>query len=447
MIKQSKEQIINAVKSAGIIGAGGGGFPTHVKLQANVETIVANCSECEPLLASDVSMMELKPELLIEGMQVAMKATGAKIGIIGIKGYYKKAVAALEKVLPQDGSIKLHLLENYYPAGDEFLLVYEATGKIIPEGGIPLNVGVVVNNAITLMQIAESVNGKPVVERAVTLAGEFNEPKVVTVPIGTTYNDLIKMAGGVKIKNAVFIDGGPMMGKIVTDLENGIGKTTSGLLAFPEDHFVIRMAKKSVAEVMRQSKAACCQCFRCTDLCPRNLLGHEIYPHMTMRTVDYNQSEPAKHITSAFLCSQCGVCELISCDFMLLSPRKIFAAYRKELVARGIKNPHQNKNCKINEMFNYRKISIPHLMQKIDLKKYYINLPYVGKEEVKLVHIPLNRHAGAPALPLVSMGQKVRMCDVIAATPGDKLGTVYHASISGKVTEVNNDFIEITLIK
>ena len=429
MIKQTKEQIVNAVKSAGIVGAGGGGFPTHIKLEANVETIVANCSECEPLLSSDVSMMELKPDLLIEGIEVAMKATGAKNGIIGIKEYYKKAVAAIKKALPQDGSITIHLLENYYPAGDEFLLVYETTGKIIPEGGIPLNVGVVVNNAITLMQIAEAVNGKPVVERAVTLAGAFNEPKIVTVPIGTTYYDLVKMAGGVKLKNTVFIDGGPMMGKIVTDLERGIGKTTSGLLAFPENHFVVRMAKQQVAAVMRQSKAACCQCFRCSDLCPRNLLGHELYPHMTMRTVDYNQAEPAKHITSAFLCSQCGVCELIACDFMLLSPRKIFAAYRKELVMRGVKNPHQNKNCKVNSMFSFRKTSIPYLMQKLDLKQYYVNMPYVGKQEVQAVRVPLTRHAGAPAIPQVSLGQKVRMCDVIALPPAGKLGAVYHASI------------------
>jgi Na+-translocating ferredoxin:NAD+ oxidoreductase RnfC subunit len=443
MNKQSKEQIISAVRSAGIIGAGGGGFPTYVKLQASVDTIVANCSECEPLLSSDVSMMIEKPDLLIEGMQIAMHATAAKNGIIGIKEYYKEAVAALKKVLPKDNSIKLHFLENYYPAGDEFLLVYETTGKIIPEGGIPLNVGVVVNNAITLMQIAESCSGKPVTERAVTLAGEFNEPKVVTVPIGTTYNDLMKIAGGLKIKDAIFIDGGPMMGKLVTDLESGIAKTTSGFLAFPKDHFVARMAQQSLSQVIKQSKAACCQCFRCTDLCPRNLLGHAIHPHMTMRTIDYNQSQPTKHITSAFLCSQCGVCELFSCDFMQLSPRKIFAAYRKELVARGVKNLHNNKNCEVNSMFSYRKIAIPMLMQKIDIKKYYVPLEYCGKQEIKMVRVPLKRYAGTAALPKVSMGQKVRMCDVIAMSPEDKLGTVCHASISGKITEVNEDFIEI----
>lgn len=190
------EQIVSAVRNAGVVGAGGGGFPAYVKLQAQVDTIIANGSECEPLLCSDRTMMVERADLLIDGMQVAMQATGAKQGIIGIKGHYEDAIAALKTVLPADGAIKLHLLDNYYPAGDEFLLVYEITGKVIPEGGIPLHVGVVVNNVITLMQVAQAVSGKPVTERTLTLAGEFKEPKIVTVPIGTTYNALIAMAGG-----------------------------------------------------------------------------------------------------------------------------------------------------------------------------------------------------------------------------------------------------------
>jgi Na+-translocating ferredoxin:NAD+ oxidoreductase RnfC subunit len=442
MIK-SPEQIVKAVRQAGVIGAGGGGFPTQVKLQAKVNTLVANCSECEPLLVSDRTMMVKKPELLIEGMQLAMLAMGATQGIIGIKEYYTDAVSALKKVLPADGSIKFHYLENYYPAGDEFLLVYETTGKVIPEGGIPLNVGVVVNNAITLMQIAHAVNGKPVTERAVTLAGEFNEPKVVTVPIGTTYESLIKIAGGLKTADAVLIDGGPMMGKKVDSLSDGIGKTTSGLLALPANHFIIRQAKKSLAQTIKQSKSACCQCFRCSDLCPRNLLGHDIYPHMTMRTIDYNLADPTKHITAAFLCSQCGMCELISCDIMQLSPRKIYAAYKKELISRGVKNPHKGSSLVANSQFENRKLKIPTIMKKLGLTEYDKKLSFEEIKDIKMVRIPLNKHVGVPAIPLVNLEQKVRMCDIIAATPEDKLGAVYHASIAGKVTGITKEWIEI----
>lgn len=440
---RTSSQIVELVRQAGVIGAGGGGFPTHVKLQAKVDTVIANGSECEPLLASDKTMMLNHADLLIEGLQLAMQAIGAKQGIIGVKGHYENVVKTLEKALPADNSIKLHLLGNYYPAGDEFVLVYELTGRVIPEGGIPLNVGVVVNNVVTLMQIAQAVSGKPVTERAVSLVGEFKKPQVVTVPIGTTYNDLVKIAGGLKIADAVLIDGGPMMGKIVTNWDDGIAKTTSGLMALPKDHFIVRMQQKSLAQMIRQSKSACCQCFRCTDLCPRNLLGHNLQPHLTMRTVDYNLVQPTENITSAFLCSQCGMCELIACDFMLLSPRKIYAAYRKELVARGIKNQHVRKGFNVRAELTGRKVAIATVLKKIDLEKYYMELPFTGKKEVACVKIALNKHLGAPAIPQVQRGQKVRMSDVVAASPRDQLGAMYHASIAGTVMEVTDEYVKI----
>lgn len=440
---KTPEQIVQAVQNAGVVGAGGGGFPTHVKLQAKVDTIVANGSECEPLLASDRTMMVKKSQDLIAGMQLAMQATSAKQGIIALKEHYTDAVNAIKKNLPDDGSIKLHLLENYYPAGDEFLLVYETCGKIIPEGGIPLNVGVAVNNVITLMQIADAVNGKPVTERAVTLIGEFREPKIIIVPIGTTYNDLIKNASGLNIDDAILIDGGPMMGKIVSDWNQGIGKTSSGVIALPKDHLLIKKAQKPLGQITKQAKFACCQCFRCTDLCPRNLLGHELYPHMTMRTVAYNRAEPAKHITSAFLCSQCGMCELIACDFMHLSPRRIYAAYKKELISRGVKNPHKNTKVKINSQFKNRKPTIQMVMKKLGLEKYNHKPPFTGMQPTKIVRIPLNKHVGAPAIAKVNLGQTVRRCDMIAASPQEKLGAIYHASIDGKITEINDSYIEI----
>ena len=442
---KTPEQIVNAVKNAGVIGAGGGGFPAFIKLSAKVDTIIANGSECEPLLNTDKTFMKQKPELIIEGIKYAMSATGAKEGIIAIKGYYKDVVKAVKAVLPDDNTIRIHLLENYYPAGDEFLLVYDVTKKIIPEGGIPLNVGVVVQNVVTLAQIAHAVNGKPVTERILTITGEVERPTVVIVPIGSTYRDLIKMAGGLKDRNAVLIDGGPMMGKIVENWSSGISKTTSGIVALKPDSFVIGMHKKTLKQMIRLSKSACCQCFRCSDLCPRNLIGHDLFPHKTMRTIDYNNSEPMEHITSAFLCSQCGACELIACDFMLLSPRKIFAEYRRLLEEKGIKNPHNRSGLKTRSMYEFRKISIPTVMKKLGLTKYYrSDVDYAGIKNVSEVRIPLDRHAGAPAIPTVKMGQKIRMGNIIAASPADKLGSICHASIAGVVTDLTDNWIEIT---
>ena len=437
-------RIADAVQRAGVIGAGGGGFPTHVKLRAKVETVIANGSECEPLLSSDRTMMVRRPDDLVEGLRAAMKATGASRGVIAVKEHYEDAVRALRAALPSGGTVRLHLLPNYYPAGDEFLLVYEVTGKVIPEGGIPLAVGVVVSNVVTLMQVAEAQGGKPVTERTVTLAGELAEPKVVTVPVGTTYAELVRLGGGLTAPDAALIDGGPMMGKLVEDPDEGIARTTSGLVALPADHFIVRFARKPLAHMIKQSKAACCQCFRCSDLCPRNLIGHELYPHMTMRTIDYAQAEPAQHVTSAFLCSQCGVCELIACDFMLLSPRRILGAYRQELVARKVRNPHTRSGFTVRSQFENAKVSIPMLMKKVDLERYDGAFPYAGKKSAGMVRIPLARHTGAPAVPSVRKGEKVRACDVVAASPADKLGTVCHASIAGTVTAVTEKWVEIT---
>jgi len=283
-----------------------------------------------------------------------------------------------------------------------------------------------------------------VTERIVTISGEVHDPQVVEAPIGTTYASLIAMAGGATRPDVVLIDGGPMMGKIIENHQQGISKTTSGVIALPPDHFVVEMNKKPLRQMIKQSKSACCQCFRCSDLCPRNLIGHKLYPHMTMRTIDYNQSDPTEHITSAFLCSQCGLCELVACDFMFLSPRKIYAAYRKELEAKGIKNPHIRKGFNVTSQYENVKVSIPTVKKKLGLTHYAEQLPFNGLQSVGHVRIPVNRHAGAPAKPAVHLKQKVKMCDVIAASPSDKMGSVYHASIAGHVTEITDYWIEIT---
>ncbi|HAZ11521.1 MAG: hypothetical protein A2X86_14130 [Bdellovibrionales bacterium GWA2_49_15] len=447
----TRDEIINAVRAAGIVGAGGAGFPTYVKLQppkgTAVETVIANGSECEPLLHTDKTLMRTKASLVVDGVRLSMKAVGAREGVIGIKGHYEDVVKAVTQALPKDGTIRVHQLENYYPAGDEFLLVYDIKKRIIPEGGLPLHVGVVVNNVVTLAQMAEAMNGKAVTERILTVTGAVEVPVVVSAPIGTSYRDLIAAACGVVCDHPVVLDGGPMMGQIVSDLDLGISKTTSGIVVLPTGHFVVDMKQITVPQMVKKSKAACCQCFRCSDLCPRNLLGHEIYPHKTMRTIDYNHADPAKHITSAFLCSQCGVCELAACDVMKLSPRKIYGAYRKELVARGVKNPHHEQPKEVRSNYEYSKLALPTLIKKIHLVEYAERaVVNKGKVESSRVRIALNRHLGVPANPTVTLGQQVLMGDVIGATPEEKMGSIYHASIAGKVTDLSHNVVEITRV-
>jgi len=263
----SPPQIIEAVRQAGVVGAGGGGFPSHVKLEARADTVIANGSECEPLLASDKTLLKEHPDRVVEGLLLAMRATGAARGIVAVKGHYAEVANAVERVLPPGGPLRLHRLDDYYPAGDEFLTVYDVTGRVIPEGGLPLDVGVVVLNVLTLAQIAHAVAGKAVTERPVTVCGSVRRPLVLDVPIGTPYADLIAAAGGTRQADDVLLDGGPMMGTLVPDPARGIGRTTSAVLALPADHLVVRQKRISLPQMLQRSKAACCQCFRCTDLC------------------------------------------------------------------------------------------------------------------------------------------------------------------------------------
>lgn len=445
-MSKTKQEIVEAVKVGGVIGAGGGGFPTYFKLDANVEIIIANGSECEPLLDSDKFLMRNNADLLIEGMKLAMAATGAKKGYVALKGYYKDVSNSVKAELKKHKcDIEVFEMDNYYPAGDEQLMVYDVTGRVVPEGGIPLSVGVLVSNVLSFAQIYHAVHGKPVTERVITITGAVNKPCVVNAPIGTSYQELIELAEGVTLKeDYVVIDGGPMMGNIVSDLTLGVAKTTSGIIVLPKTSEVLRAKQMSVAQMAKLSKAACCNCQRCTDLCSRNILGHSIYPHKTMRTIDYNLSNPTDHITSAFLCSQCGLCELVGCDIMRLSPRKIYAEYKKQLQKAGIKNPHNKNVEKVRDTYSYAKPSVPMIMQKLGLAKYYVKegLPPVAIK-TKKVRIPIKSHIGLPSEVVVHPGMRVMRCDVIAVAAKDKLGAFYHASIDGEVTEVNDNFIEI----
>jgi len=441
----TKEQIIQTVREAGVVGAGGAGFPTHVKLSRDVEMVIANGSECEPLLESDKTLLRTNPEAVVKGLKLAMAATGAKEGVIAIKGHYREVIAAVSNILPKDGSIRIHELDNYYPAGDEVLTVYDVTGKVVPEGGLPLDVGVVVANVLTLSQIFYATAGKPVTHRLITVTGSVGKPIVVNVPVGTSYRDLLEMAEGATVEDFAVLDGGPMMGRIIDDLDSGIAKTSSGMIVLPKDHLVVRMQQKTLPQMIRQSKSACCQCFRCSDLCSRNLIGHELYPHLAMRTVDYNLSQPSDSVTSAFLCSQCGLCELVACDFMMLSPRKIYAGYKAELLKKGVKNPHSRRPARPRETYEGRKISIPTLLMKLGMTRYAERKAEdLGLKSADRVRIHLNRHIGALAQSVVRVGQQVGFTDLIAKNPDNQLGSRYHASIEGTVTDLTDTMIEIT---
>lgn len=435
--------IVETIREAGIVGAGGAGFPTHVKAQAKADTVIANGSECEPLLYSDQSLMEMHPQEIISGLETMMQVTGASRGIIGLKAIYTDAVAGFEKLLPKHPDISLKLLGSFYPSGDEQSLVYECTGRIVPEGGIPLNVGCVVDNVETLYNIHMAMRNQPVTERMVTIIGEVWKQGVYRFPVGTAYADALKFVGGEKIENVAIIDGGPMMGRIIRGTEGVIRKTTSGLIVLPDDHpHIVRRTLPENMELIR-TVSMCCQCRECTDLCPRYQLGHNLEPHKVMRAVITRQEVLPSQITQAHICCLCGICETIACPLML-SPRNIFAQMKRELGRKGIKNPHHRKPEEVRHAYPYTKIPKERALARTGLSRYYQHLSYVGPATgIRRVELLLGQHIGAPSQPTVQEGSFVNRGDLVASIPEGALGANLHASISGTVAAVTSDRIII----
>ncbi|HBN7149009.1 TPA: SLBB domain-containing protein, partial [Escherichia coli] len=286
LISCDDQTIRERVQAAGVVGAGGAGFPTHIKLQARVDTFLVNAAECEPMLKVDQQLMAQQASRLFRGVHYAMKATGASSGIIALKEKYQLAINALTPLLPPD--IRLHILPDVYPAGDEVLIIWMATGRRVPPAALPVSVGVVVNNVQTVLNIARAVEQQyPVTRRTLTVNGAVAKPITVTVPIGMSLREVLALAGGATVDAPGFINGGPMMGSLITSLDTPVSKTTGGLLVLPNSHSLIQRRLQNDRSVLAVAKTVCEQCRLCTDLCPRHLIGHELAPHLLVRAVNY----------------------------------------------------------------------------------------------------------------------------------------------------------------
>jgi Na+-translocating ferredoxin:NAD+ oxidoreductase RnfC subunit len=443
--------VVDQIKQAGVVGAGGAGFPTHVKLAAQVDTVIANGAECEPLLHADQHLMVRYPEVIVRGLRLAMQATGAKCGIVALKAEYKEAIAALQGVLKEGDDVSLHLLGNYYPTGDEFVLVHDVLGRCVPEGGIPLDVGVLVNNVGTLWNVARAAEGVPVTHRYLTVTGEVKRPSTLRVPIGTSVAQVVEWAGGVtdagrglQADELAFVAGGAMMGRVVQG-SDVVTKTTGGLLVLPADNVAVRWMTRPLANAVRRGMSTCDQCRDCTDLCPRHLLGHALVPHEIMRAINYGLDAPTHIVTAAVLCSECRLCEAFACP-LELSPMQYYRAVKRQLAQAGFKNTvHRRKELELHEMFEYRRVPMGRLIDKLGLTAYGDYKAALNEQEYapREVLIPLKQHTGVSSRPVVKTGEAVVRGALIASIPDGKLGANLHASVDGTVQEVTEKYIRV----
>ena len=433
-------EISTKVKEAGVVGAGGAGFPTHVKLAAQAEIVIVNAAECEPLLKTDQQLAASHPELLIRGLTLAMEATGAQKGIIALKAKYKDAIAALEPYISNTNNIEIAIMPDIYPAGDEVITIWLTTGRRVPPGGIPLNIGVVVNNVQTLINVARAVDGTPVTTRTLTVTGAVKKPITVTVPIGMSIRDVLELAGGGS-EDLAYINGGPMMGTLITDLSAPVTKTTGGLIALPNDHMLIQRKRKTVESILRIAKTVCEQCSFCTELCPRHIIGHELSPHRLIRAVIYKNVGDPLLVTSALTCSECGVCEAYACP-VGISPLRVNIALKTELRAKGIK--YQGELGNVDPMAKHRLIPSSRLMDRLRLRPWYKEAPLsLEAYEPDEVMLKLQQHIGAPAVSVVKVGDIVRVGQLVGEIPEGALGAKVHASIEGTVIQMTLQTITI----
>ena len=427
------------LRESGVVGAGGAGFPTYGKLTDRADTVLLNCAECEPLLKLHQQLLMTHAPEILRALADTAAAMGAERGIVCVKAEYESTVRAIQECLPAFPGVELCLLDSADPLGDEVVLIYEATGRLVRPGGLPLQAGVVVFNVETMYNVSRAMEkGVGVTHKLVSVVGAVARPKTVRVPVGMSMGGVVAMAGGALEPDGVYLIGGPMMGALGTP-EQPVTKTTNAILVLPRDHQLAlgRGVEPSIA--LKRAASACCQCQCCTDLCPRHLLGHPIEPHLFMRAAANRDFRDRAVFLNTFFCSGCGVCEQYACP-QSLSPRTLIAAYKSGLRAAGLTPPKDAPCGPVSPMRPLRAVPEGRLSARLGLSRYESPAPLDETERTaKRVKILFSQHIGAPAVPIVARGDRVCMGDVLGR-PAEGLSTAVHASITGTVLEVNGQF-------
>lgn len=319
----TKEEIIKRIQNAGIVGMGGAGFPTHVKLSPKepekIEYIIANCAECEPYLTSDYRRMLEEPEKLVGGLKVILSLFDNAKGILAVEDNKPDCITLLKQVAKDEPRIEVKALKTKYPQGAERMLIYAATDRMINSSMLPADAGCIVNNVDTIVAVYKAVvEGKPLMERIVTVTGDaIKDPRNFCVHTGTIYAELIDEAGGFKQEPAKIVSGGPMMGFGIYDLNVPTTKTSSALLCMTKD------------EIAMYEPSNCINCGRCVEGCPEHLIPS--------RLADYAEhyDETAFQKWDGMECCECGCCSFVCPAKRCLtqsikSMRKMILANRKK---------------------------------------------------------------------------------------------------------------------
>ncbi len=432
--------------AAGEVGCGGAGFPTHVKMAKPAAWFIVNGVECEPLLRTDRAVLLRHTSEIVKTVDTIARELGAERFGIALKESYHNEIDALSAAIRKCGSgAELFRLGQFYPAGDEQVIVQQVTGMTVPPAGIPLERGVVVSNAATVLAVHDALHGRPLTHKIVTVTGADAKPTLIRMPVGTAVGECLRLAGGPTMERFRVIEGGPLMGKLIAaGTENGhpVGKTTSGLVVVAHDSYLATLPEISVRHTVNRARSACIQCSYCTMLCPRYLTGHSLQPHRIMRKLAYGggideilDDEDARQ---AALCCECGVCEIYACP-MSLQPRRVNVLLKRKFAESGRKYARKTaETCSARPEFVDRKVPTKRIAARAGVLEYYNASPDgIIEHTPDRIVVPLKQHIGAAALPVVAAGDPVVAGQLLAACPEGQLGAHIHSGIGGVVTAVD----------
>lgn len=436
-------KLIETIRQAGIVGCGGAGFPTHVKLNGEAEFFIVNAAECEPLLRTDRYLLRHRAEAIVQGAIQCGKAVGAKRVVLALKETYEEEIEAVRGAIHEGDGAELFLLKNFYPAGDEQVLVYEVTGRVIPPAGLPGNVGAIVCNAATMNAVWDALSqGIPLTEKYITITGAVERPLIVKAPLGTSIRECVEASGPIPLRWG-FVMGGPLMGKTFQEGQQDVQtvtKTTSGIIVLEEDAPLLQKGRMPLRHMLNRAKSACIQCSYCTELCPRHLLGHPLRPNRIMRSISWCENLEdlleTEEIRQALICSECGICEEYACP-MGLQPRKVNQMLKKILTEEKVKYQRGEGPFVADEMREYRRVPSKRLAARLSVDQYYdLRIDQLAIVEPQKIRPLLKQHIGAPSIPCVKPGDRVKAGQLIAHCPEGALGADLHAPISGIVREI-----------
>jgi len=417
-------------------------------------TVIVSALKENPLSFAEEYLLQREWLKVIDGLKLLMVNHQAEKGIIAVSKSDRPVIADLKRCIEDCDNIDLFFVDNFYPAADQAILIYEVTRQPYYRRTPAALSGSLVYDIQTVVNIYEAVTEeKPVTRRLLTCTGEVALPSLVLGHLGVSFREIIELCGGATttIDEYVILSGTPVRGAIITDIDTPVTRSTTTITVLPADHELANERSQTLGAQIRKIKSVCNQCSFCTELCPVYLLGGKLYPHLIMRQIAYGLSEPEEVILGALLCSECGICEVFACPHKL-SPRAVNKQIKERLKqeaepesllsgqAGGLISAHTSEQLQPRSNRDYRKVPIKRLADLFSVGQYAkppkMELLETSPGQVELLFGEMS------ASGVLKTGEEIAAGSLVAEAEGST-GAGLHASISGKVTFLDKERVII----